>query len=185
MLAGAIAYCFSKNFCFRFSISLKVIKRAMSKVRTIVCCSKYYQNDIRHWAKAAPREALVSDNFWLCLWFSSICYCETSQNFHNLWNVSRRSFKSRNFPCYELWIFLSTGTRKGENMLNGPANLRKFHQRKCSKAPYFLWRKTVRIAIELRQDLYLSMRSRYFVFGWLLFQAQKVSKCYGCSCRKP
>ena len=32
-----------------------------------------------------------------------------------------------------LWIFLSTGTRKDTNMLNGPANLRKFHRRKRDK----------------------------------------------------
>ena len=38
----------------------------------------------------------------------------------------------------------------------------KFHQRKrdksCSKDPYFLCRKTARNRIELRQNLYLSMR---------------------------
>ena len=77
--------------------------------------------------------------------------------------------KAEIFLAMNYEFFLSTGTRKGANMLNGPANIRKFHQRKrdksCSKAPYFLWRKTVRIGIELRQDLYLSMRNRYFVFG--------------------
>ena len=77
--------------------------------------------------------------------------------------------KAEIFLAMNYEFFLSTGTRKGANMLNGPANLRKFHKRKrdksCSKAPYFLWRKTVRIGIELRQDLYVSMRNRYFVFG--------------------
>ena len=58
--------------------------------------------------------------------------------------------------------FLSTGTRKGTKMFNGPANLRKFHRRKrdksCSKDPYFLCYKTLRYGMELRQDLYLNMR---------------------------
>ena len=41
----------------------------MSKVRTIVCCSKYYQNDYRYQAKAPQREALASDNLALPLIF--------------------------------------------------------------------------------------------------------------------
>ena len=49
-------------------------------------------------------------------------------------------------------------------MFNGSANFRKFHghRRKrdnsCSRDPYFLCRKTLRNGIELRQDIYLSMR---------------------------
>ena len=34
----------------------------MSKVGTIVCCSKFYQNDFRDKAKAPRREALASYN---------------------------------------------------------------------------------------------------------------------------
>ena len=42
-------YYFSlKCLCFRFSRSLKAIKRATSKVPTIAFCSKYYQNDFHH-----------------------------------------------------------------------------------------------------------------------------------------
>ena len=37
-------------------------QKAMSKVRTIVCCSKFYQNDFRDKAKAPRREALASYN---------------------------------------------------------------------------------------------------------------------------
>ena len=37
-------------------------QKAMSKVRTIVCCSKFYQNDFRDKAKAPQREALASYN---------------------------------------------------------------------------------------------------------------------------
>ena len=60
-----------------------------------------------------------------------------------------------------IWIFLLTGTRKDTNMLNGPANLRKFHWRKhdkfYSKDLYFLCCKTLLNGIEICQDSYLSM----------------------------
>ena len=60
-----------------------------------------------------------------------------------------------------LWIFLLTGIRKDTNMLNGPANLRKFHWRKCDKFylkdPYFLCHKTLHNGIEICQDWYPSM----------------------------
>ena len=78
---------------------------------------------------------------WLCLLFSSTWFGEVSQNFHNLWNLSSRSFKSRkkegvtkavfsllaifssSISNLVLWFFLSTGTRKGTNMFNDPANM--------------------------------------------------------------
>ena len=44
-------------------------QKAMSKVRTIVCCCKYYQTDFRYEAKAPRREALVADNLALPLIF--------------------------------------------------------------------------------------------------------------------
>ena len=78
----------------------------------------------------------------------------------SLFTLSLRSF----LPLSQTWLyafFLSSGTRKGTDMLNGPANLRKFHRRKrdksCLKVPYFLCRKALRNGLELRQDLYLSM----------------------------
>ena len=37
-------------------------QKAMSKVRTIVCCSNFYQNDFRDKGKASRREALASYN---------------------------------------------------------------------------------------------------------------------------
>ena len=47
-------------------------------------------------------------------------------------------------------------------MFNGPPNLRKSRRRKhdksCLKDPYFFCHKPQRNEIELRQDLYLSMR---------------------------
>ena len=58
---------------------------------------------------------------------------------------------------------LKTGSRKDRNMFNDLANLRIFHRRKrnkyCSKDPYFLCCKTLRNGIEVRQDLYLSVRT--------------------------
>ena len=119
---------------------------------------------------------------WLRLWFSSICYGEISQSFHSLWKLSYRSLKKPKkigviqavsslfeilcfLPLFQIWsyeLFLSTGTRKGTNMFDGPANLRKFHRRKREKShlkdPCFLCRKTLDNGIELRQDRYLSMR---------------------------
>ena len=60
------------------------------------------------------------------------------------------------------YFFFSTGTRKGKNMVKGPANLRKFHRRKRDeshlKDSYFLCLKTLRNGMKLRQDRYLSLR---------------------------
>ena len=59
--------------------------------------------------------------------------------------------------------FLKTGSRKDRNVFNDLANLRIFHRRKrnkyCSKDPYFLCCKTLHNGIEVRQDLYLSVRT--------------------------
>ena len=148
MLARTPAYCFSRNFsCFRFSSSLKAIKRSMSKVRTIVCCvniiKMIFVTELRfHEGRRSP--VII----WLCLWFSSICFNEISQNVHNLWNLSCRSFKSRKglhgqfarylqFCVFFLYLkfglmnffCLLTDTRKGTHMFNSPANLRKSTKR--------------------------------------------------------
>ena len=65
-----------------------------------------------------------------------------------------------NLVPYEL--LLSTGTMKGTNMFNDPANLRKFNWRKRNKSnstnPYFICRKRFRNGIKPRQDRYLGMR---------------------------
>ena len=172
MLARAPALCFSRNFlCFRFSGLLKAIKRAMSNVRTIVCCSKYYQNDFRCEAKVPRREALASDNLAL-IFFSLLRWI--SQNFHNMWKLSCHHLKAEKIgvteavstlfvilcflPLSQIWSYqflLSTGTGEGTNMFNGLENLKKFQRKKrnqsCSKDPHFL-------RIELRQCLYLSVR---------------------------
>ena len=59
--------------------------------------------------------------------------------------------------------FLKTGSRKDRNVFNDLANLRIFHRRKrnkyCSKDPYFVCCKTLHNGIEVRQDLYLSVRT--------------------------
>ena len=114
---------------------------------------------------------------WLCPWFSSICFGEISQNFHNLGDLSCRSFKSRKkigvanavsllfaifwclppSPTWSYEFILSTGTRKGTNMFNGPENHRKCQQRQrdkfFSKIPIFFVAKYYVVV-----DLYLSMR---------------------------
>ena len=67
--ARASVMFFKKMFMFPLSKVTKNRQKAMSKVRTIVCCSKYYQNDYRYQAKAPQREALASDNLALPLIF--------------------------------------------------------------------------------------------------------------------
>ena len=50
MLARAptLSFVFPETFsCFRFSRSLKAIKKKITQVRTIVYCSKYYGNGLR------------------------------------------------------------------------------------------------------------------------------------------
>ena len=117
---------------------------------------------------------------WLCLWFSSICFNEISQNVHNLWNLSCRSFKSRKglhgqfarylqFCVFFLYLkfglmnffCLLTDTRKGTHMFSSPANLGNLPKETryiSLEDLYFLYPITLRNRIELRQDLCLSMR---------------------------
>ena len=180
MLARTPAYYSSKNFSFFcFCRSLKVIERAMSKVQTIVCCTKYCKNDFRSWAKALWSSSVI---IRLCLWFSSICLGEISQNFHNLWRLSCPTFKSLNkrvtkavsslfaILCFlrlsQIWsyefvfcqqapgraqicltVHQISGNSAGGNMIN-----------LARKIPIFCCHKTQRNEVELRQDLYLSMR---------------------------
>ena len=136
----------------------------MSKVQTIVCCSKFYQNDFRDKAKAPRREALASYNSSTSMkYFKMFIICEICPADHL--KVGEKGLQ-RQFPRFlqfcviflylkfgAMNFFLSTCTRKGTNMFNGPTNLRKFHPRKrhksCSKDPYFLCRKTLRNGIEL------------------------------------
>ena len=52
-------------------------QKAMSKVQTIVCCSKFYQNDFRDKAKAPRREALASYNSSTSMkYFKMFIICE-------------------------------------------------------------------------------------------------------------
>ena len=150
MLARAPALCFSRNFlCFRFSGLLKAIKRAMNNVRTILCCSKYYQNDFRCEAKVPRREALASDNLALIL---KICEnCPTNHLKAEKIGVKEAISSLFAILCFlplpQIWSYeflLSTGTGEGTNMFNGPANLKRFHLKKrdqsSSKDPHFLYR---------------------------------------------
>ena len=91
MLAHAPASCFSKKkIMFSLFKVTNNYQKAMSKVRTIICCSKYYKIKLRlHEERRSP--AII----WVCFWFSSICFNEISQNFHNTWQFSCQSFKNR------------------------------------------------------------------------------------------
>ena len=62
MLVHAQRDVFPENFYIFAFLGPKDHKTAMSKVRTIVWCSKFYQNDFRDKAKAPRREALASYN---------------------------------------------------------------------------------------------------------------------------
>ena len=118
---------------------------------------------------------------WLCLWFSSICSSEISQNFHNLWKLSCDHLKAEKNRGYEgsfyaIWNFVFSssisnlvvifffikGTRKGTNMFNVTVNLRKFHRMKpdksYSKDLYFLYCKTLLNGYRTSPRSCLSMR---------------------------
>ena len=79
---------------FRFSRSIWVIKRQWARfglsfpvVNIIKMISviklRLYQG---------TRSPMIT---WLCLWLYSICFSEISQNLHNFFKFSSRSFKSR------------------------------------------------------------------------------------------
>ena len=157
MLARAPAYSFLRKFlCFRFSRSLKAIKRATRKFRTIYCCSNIIKMTfvIKLSLLKRKRSAVI---IWLCLRLSSICFSEICEifpaNYLSAENNrgSKAVFSLFAILCFlllsQIWpfeFFLSTGTRKGTNMFNGPANLWKIHRMKgdksCSKDLYFLCR---------------------------------------------
>ena len=143
--------------CFHFSRSLRAIERQRETFGPSFTLANIIK--VIYVIKLMLQEGRRSPKIiWLYVWFSSICFDEISNNVHSLC----KSFKSKKIyiykvrltlcflPISQIWshgFFLSTcrGTRKATNMFNGPANLRKFHRRKCdksySKDPYFLCRK--------------------------------------------
>ena len=163
MLARAptLSFVFPETFlCFRFSRSLKAIKK--KKVRFGLSFTVVNIMEMVFVFKLGLHEGRRSPAIiWLCLWFSSICLGEISQNFHSFVKIflliiyepkkiGVTKVVSSLFAilCFlslsQIWsyFFLSTSIRKGTNMFNGPANLRKFHPRKRDKSyykdPYFL-----------------------------------------------
>ena len=90
-----IVFLKKKKLCFRFSKSLKAIKSAMSKVRTIVCSSKYYHYYFRCKAKAPLRKALTGDYLALPLIFFNLLQ----------WNLSKFS----QFVKFVLLIIIDRG----------------------------------------------------------------------------
>ena len=96
MLVRPQALCFSRKFlCFHFSRSLKALQRHLARfvlsfpvvniIKTIFVIMKLRL----HKGRRSP--AII----WPCLWFSSICLDEISQNFQNLWKLSFRSLTNR------------------------------------------------------------------------------------------
>ena len=132
--------------CFHFSMSLKAFKRWQARIG-LSFATVYIKKIIFIIKLGFHKGKCLLVIIWLCLWFSSIFFGEISQNFHKLWKLSWQSFKSwkKNrvrkeifllfgilcfLPLSQIWsyeFFLLTGTRKDTNMLNGSANLRKFH----------------------------------------------------------
>ena len=163
MSARTPAYCFSRKcLCFRFSRSLKSIKRAMRKVQTIVFFSKYHQNDFLYGAKIPRREALAGDNLALPLIFILWKICPTDHlKAKKNWGCWGSFLALCNFVFSSsisnlvLWIFffLSKGIRRAQICLTVQQILGNFIKRRdqsCSKDLYVLCRKTVRSGIELR-----------------------------------
>ena len=143
----------------------------MSKVRTIVCCTKYYQNDFFYSAKTLPKKALASDNlalplifFNLLLWKSlKISSCEICPA--DLVKAEKNRVTRA----------VSTLGRTLTNMFTGPANFRKFHRRKrdksCSKDPFFPCRKVcVNFRICRVICRLLAIFPWCFLFDWPIFQ---------------
>ena len=130
------------KFFFRFLSSLKAIKRTMSKVETIVCCSKYCQNDFRYLVEVPRREALASHNlafplvfFNLLQWnlskFSQICENRPADHLNAEKIVMKAVSSLFAILCFlplsqiRSYEFFSTGTIKGKKLFNSQANLRK------------------------------------------------------------
>ena len=96
--------------------------------------------------------ALVSDNLVLPLIFLylprwNLLKCSQFVTFFlpNISKLKQRGYKgsflticnfvfSSSISNFVSWFFLSTSTRKGTNIFNGPANLRNFHRRKRDKS---------------------------------------------------
>ena len=74
---------------FKFT---KSHQRTMSKVETIVCCSKYCQNDFRYLVEVPRREALASHNLAFPLVFFNLLR----------WNLSKFSQICENRPADHL-----------------------------------------------------------------------------------
>ena len=73
-------------------------QKAMSKIQTIVCCSKFYQNDFRDKGKAPRREALASYNSSISMKsFKMFIICEICPADHL--KVGKKVLQ-RQFPRY-------------------------------------------------------------------------------------
>ena len=180
MSARAPAKCFPEKFLyFRFSRSLKTIKRqlagfeisfAVVNIIKMIFVIKLTLHEEGHSAAI----------FWFCLWFSSICFGEISQNHHNCpvhhLKAKKEGLHGR-FSCYlqfcVFFFYLKFGLKHFFFHLFcfalGRAQIRLTVQRifenstegnvtnLTRKIPIFC-HQTLCNRIELRQDRYLSMR---------------------------
>ena len=122
---------------FRFSRSLKSIKRQWARFGlsfAVVNIIKMISVLKLRFCEGRRSPAII----WLCLWSSSICEnCLADHLKTKKIGVTKAVSSLFAILCFlplsQNWsyeLFLSTGTRKGSNMFNCPANLRKFHRRK-------------------------------------------------------
>ena len=138
------------------------------EVRTIVCCTKYYQNDFFVQLRLCERRYSP-----VIIWLLQFASVKISQNF-KLWNLSCRSCKSRR-KKKRVTKAVPTLGRTQTNMFTGPANFRKFHRRKrdksCSKDPFFPCRKVcVNFRICRVICRLLAIFPWCFLFNWPIFQ---------------
>ena len=177
----------------------KSYEKARSKVRTIVCCCKYYQNDLRYQAKALRRGPLASDDLALPLIFYDSLRWNLSKflQFFTIYeNFPADHLKSEKIavpkavsslfailcllPLFQMWS-CELFRQQALGRIKICIAVQQFLGKPDNSYSKDLCRKTLRNGIELCQDRYLSMRRLsnlsplrkfphgVFCFGWPLF----------------
>ena len=154
----------------------KSYEKATSKVRTIVCCCKYYQNDLRYQAMALRRGPLASDNLALPLIFYDSLRWNLSQflKFFTIYeNFPADNLKAEKIAVPKavsslfailclLPLFQKLSCELFRKQALGRAKIciavQQFLGKRDNSYSKDLCRKTLRNGIELCQDRYLIMR---------------------------
>ena len=169
MLARTPSYCFCRKVLwFCFSRSLKAIKRRWARFgpsfAVVNIIKMIFVMKLRlHEGRCSPMIILLCN---LLRWNLSKCSQFVKFVLPIIKKLEKREVTKAvsllfAILCYlslsQTWsyeFFLSTHTRKGTNMFNGPTNLRKFHlwkrDKSCPRDPYFVGRKTSWNGKELR-----------------------------------